>query len=206
MAYEYRRLTPEERKAVVHLRMMRRYPLHGPPHPYRHAGCYSITAANFEHQPIMATIERRTEFEIRLLTELAEAQIVVFAWIVLANHYHLLVRAETLHQISMALKQLHGLTSYQWNVADGLTGKRRVWYQFRDRVIRDDTHFYRVMNYIHYNAVQHSYVDSPYDWPWSSIDKYLESYGREWLRTTWQTYPPLDFEHECDKDVPPLKP
>lgn len=205
MAYEYRRLTAEEREEVVRQRIARRYPRHGPPHPYRHAGSYSITATNFEHRPIMATIERRTEFEIRLLSALADAQIVVFAWVILANHYHMLVSAETLHQVSMVLKRLHGSTSYEWNLADGLTGKRKVWYQFRDRVIRDDAHFYRAMNYIHYNAVKHGYVDSPYDWPWSSVNKYLEAYGREWLRSTWQTYPPLDSEDEWDQDIPPLQ-
>lgn len=77
---------------------------------------------------------------------------------------------------------------------DGVTGQRRVWYKFTDRVIRNDAHFYRALNYLHYNPVKHGYTHDPYDWSWSSLSNYLDDRGREWLRTTWQTYrPPDDF-------------
>jgi len=196
MAYEYRRLTPQERETIIRQRIERRYPVHGPPHPYRHPGYYLITAATFEHKPIIADIERRTEFEIRLLSGLDNVQVDVFAWVVLPNHYHVLAGIDALEQLSTALKQLHGATSREWNIVDELTGKRRVWYQFNDRVIRNDPHFYSALNYIHYNPVKHGYVDSPYDWPWSSVHKYLEAHGREWLRAIWQAHPPLDFGDE----------
>jgi len=57
MAYEYRRMTDDERTAVVESRRQRGYPLHAPPHPYREAGWYFLTATNFEHQPVMRTPE-----------------------------------------------------------------------------------------------------------------------------------------------------
>lgn len=190
MAYEYRRLTAEDREAIRQYRLARGYPLHGPPHPYRHAGFYLINAANFEHAPVMADMMRRTMFETQLLTELANQQLGVFAWVILANHYHLLVSIEAFEQVSNSLKQLHGATAREWNLEDGLTGKRRVWYRFTDRRIRDEHHFYRVLNYIHYNPVRHNYVMSPYDWVWSSLDRYVETYGKDWLRKIWVSYHP----------------
>jgi putative transposase len=67
MPYEYRQMSPEERVAIVEHRRKHGYPLHAPPHPYREAGWYFLTATNFEHKPAMQAPERRDEFEARLL-------------------------------------------------------------------------------------------------------------------------------------------
>ena len=55
MPYEYRKLTTEEREKVLSQRRELGYPLHASPHPVRDAGRYLISAANFEHVPIMAS-------------------------------------------------------------------------------------------------------------------------------------------------------
>jgi putative transposase len=195
MAYVYRQLTPSEREEVLRQRKERGYPLHSPPHPFREAGRYFITAAHFEHAPIMATPERRTEFESRLLQAMQEIEAELYGWVILSTHYHFSAGVATLDQISATLKRLHGATSREWNLADGETGKRRVWYKFRDRLIRNDAHFYQVLNYIHINPVKHGYVTDVYDWPWSSLHNYADSheYGRAWLREKWKSYPPGDF-------------
>jgi len=195
MPYEYRKMTTEERELVLRQRRERGYPLHDPPHPFREAGRYLLTAANFEHAHIMAAPERRTDFEARLLEAMERIQAQTYGWVVLPSHYHILACVHSLDDVSAALKQLHGSTSREWNLADGQTGKRRVWYKFTDRLIRNDAHFYRALNYIHYNPVKHKYTDDPYEWPWSSLFTYLEAegYGREWLREKWRSHPPCDF-------------
>ncbi|MGD2145549.1 MAG: transposase [Anaerolineae bacterium] len=189
MGYDYRRMTQEERVAVVDERRARGYPLHAPPHPYRGPGWYCIHAANFEHANVMSSPERLTGFEDRLLEGLRDAGAEVGAWVVLTNHYHVLVSVASLDQVSGALRWLHGRTSRAWNLEDELTGRRKVWYSFRDRAIRDERHTYHALNYLHFNAVKHGYVDSVYDWPWSSVHLYYDTYGREWLREHWVRYP-----------------
>ncbi len=191
-AYEYRRLSLEERESVVQQRRERGYPHHAPPHPFRHAGHYFITAANYEHNNVMASADRRTEFEEQLLTHLAEIGAELGAWVILPNHYHVEVGVESLDTVSQVLQHLHGVTARAWNLSDGVTGRRRVWYRFQDRVIRDEAHYHRAINYIHYNPVKHGYVDSPYDWPWSSLETYEATYGRDWLRAQWKRYAPRD--------------
>jgi putative transposase len=189
MPYFYRQMSPEKREEVVQERLARGYPLHSPPHPFRGPGRYLITAANFEHQYFMDAPARRTDFEAHLLEKLHEQAALVFAWVVLANHYHVLLQVPHLDKVSNALKWLHGTTANEWNQADGQAG-RQVWYRFNDRKIRNDQHFYRALNYVHYNPVKHGYVTSVYDWPWSSVHNYLDDRGREWLRTAWQKYRP----------------
>jgi putative transposase len=172
MAYEYRKLTPEERQKLVDLRRQRGYPLHAPPHPFREAGTYMITAANYEHVPVMASPQRRTEFQEIMLNGLREIQAEIIGWAVLPNHYHVLASVESLDLVSSALKHVHGYTSRRWNLQDGLTGKRTVWYHFWDRLIRDESHLCHALNYIHFNPVKHGYVEDAYDWPWSSLSMY----------------------------------
>ncbi|MCC6298301.1 MAG: transposase [Anaerolineales bacterium] len=202
MPYEYRKLSPKEREEIVKQRRARGYPLHAPPHPFREEGAYLISAANFEHKPIIKSPKRLTEFESRLLTALREIAAEVIAWVILPNHYHFLAYILSLNHVSAALQRLHGITSRGWNIEDGLTGKRRVWYKFADTYIRNDGHLHTAFNYVHYNPVKHGYVSDPYDWQWSSLSLYYEDKGRQWLREHWKSYtPPKDFGNGWDDDV-----
>jgi putative transposase len=202
MPYQHRKLSLKEREEIINYRRAHRYPLHAPPHPFREAGAYLISAANFEHQAIMQSSQRRMEFEAQLLNSLKEIADDLIAWVVLPNHYHMLIRVQSLDHISVALKQLHGITSRAWNIEDNLTGKRRVWYKFADKYIRNDSHLHVAFNYLHYNPVKHGYVSDPYDWPWSSLQMYYEDKGKDWLADQWQAFePPDDFGKGWDDDA-----
>ena len=202
MPYEYRKLSQSDREEIVRYRSERGYPLHAPPHPFRGAGTYLISAANFEHRGIMNLPQRRTEFETRLLNSFKEITEDLVAWVVLPNHYHILAYLQSLDDISVALKYLHGITSREWNIEDNLTGKRRVWYKFADTCIRNDRHLRVAFNYIHYNPVKHGYVSDPRDWPWSSLQMYYDDRGENWLLEQWKAYqPPSDFGKGWDDDI-----
>ncbi len=190
MPYEYRKLSLQERKKFLKERKERGYPLHSPPHPFRHEGTYFITAANYEHQHILQDTERRANFEMMLLQSFLEIGSEIIAWVILTNHYHLLLSVEKFQIISDILRYLHGSTSYQWNKEDGLTGRRKVWDRFSDRLIRNDTHLQRALNYIHYNPVKHNLVDDVYAWRWSSLFLYEDEKGTSWLRENWKKYKP----------------
>jgi putative transposase len=194
MPYEYRKMTPEQRAEVIEYRRSRGYPLHSPPHPYHESGAYCITAANYEHVHIIEPDVRRTTFEAQLLTALDAIGDVV-AWAVLPNHYHVLIALEDFPLLSTALQQLHGTTSRVWNLEDSLTGKRRVWYKFYVIRIRNEAHHCRALNYIHFNPVKHGYVETPYDWSWSSVMRYVEAFDREWLREQWRKRPSPEIDY-----------
>ncbi len=94
MPYEYRKLSLPEREELVRYRGERGYPLHAPPHPFREAGYYLITAAIFEHAPVMNSPERRTEFEKLLMDAMKEIQAEMICWVVLPTHYHTLLNGD----------------------------------------------------------------------------------------------------------------
>ncbi len=137
----------------------------------------------------MRAPDRRDEFEARLLGEFLSIDAEIGGWVVLPNHYHIVVGVDSLDTVSSILKQLHGTTSREWNLADGMTGQRRVWYKFTDRWIRDERHYYQALNYLHYNPIKHGYVNDPYKWMWSSVHLYFGTKGRDWLRAAWKAYP-----------------
>ena len=190
--YEYRKLSQQERDEVLRYRIEKGYPLHAPPHPRKEDGCFMITAANFEHKHILVAPSRRSEFEALLLNSFNQTQIMIKAWSIMPNHYHLLVSTNSFNQLPAMFRQLHGRTSFQWNRDDNTLG-RKVWFKYSDRKIRTEDHFFAALNYIHHNPVKHGYVSAPEEWPWSSFHLYLQDYGNDWVENQWEAFPVLDY-------------
>ncbi len=199
MPYEYRKLTQEEKHEIVALRKQFGYPLHSPPHPFRESGSYLITAANYGHAPVMSSPERRTEFEGLLLSSFLNISTELVGWVVLPNHYHILVNIESLNLVSDTIKHIHGITSREWNDQDGLSGKRKVWYHYMDRMIRNELHLNQSLAYIHLNPLKHKLVENLYDWPWSSLFMYTGEEGGKWLEEHLNKFAPgKDFGDKWD--------
>ncbi len=152
----------------MRIRRARGYPLHAPPHPFKGEGYFLITAANYEHAPIMHTPQRRTEFELALIQTFESLGAGIEGWVVLPNHYHVLIYIDAFGTIAKGLQRLHGQSSFEWNLHDSTPG-RKVWYEYSDRKIRNEAHYYATLNYIHYNVVKHGYIAFPEQWPSSSV-------------------------------------
>ncbi len=190
--YEYRKMTPEQRAAVLAERKARGYPLHEPPHFEEGVNTYMLTGVCFEHRKILTSASRLEEFSQALICGIKKAiSAKVYAWVVLPNHYHVLAEVD-LTVFRAWIGRLHNGKSTQWNREDDRPG-RTVWYRFSDRKIRSDNHFYASINYIHFNPVRHDCVEKAGDWPWSSLHEYLEHAGKETLAEWWRKYPIYDY-------------
>jgi putative transposase len=198
--YEYRKLTPEQRREIVRERLARGYPPHSPPHPVRDQLHYLLSAACYGHACHMDSPSRRKELLDELFDVLVSQGVELRAWVVLPNHYHLLASVPDFDVLGDCLRVVHARMALHWNRSDGLSG-RKVWYRFTDRAIRSLRHYHTTLNYIHYNPVKHGWSLSPYDWPESSVHWYLEHMGREWLRDLWATYPVRNYGRGWDDSV-----
>ncbi len=145
----------------------------------------------------MRTPSRRREILDLLFEQSILRDIELQAWVVLANHYHLLAYVPDFEVLGQLFRSVHGPTSRLWNQADESPG-RKVWYRYTDRAIRSERHYYTTLNYIHYNPVKHGYADSPYEWETSSVGWYLEHHGRDWLRDLWISYPLRAYGKQWD--------
>lgn len=196
--YNWRKLSDVQRKEALALRRGRKFPWHSPPHlDLEGARQYLISASCFNHASIIgATSERMTQCEADVLDVCSKLSTAVYAWCILPNHYHVVIRTEQIKQLLKEIGLFHGRSSFQWNGEDNQRG-RKVWYNSFERPIKSERHFWATLNYVH-NNVHHGYVESWQDWPWSSATRFIEELGRDRVKEIWKEYPVLDYGKKWD--------
>jgi putative transposase len=169
---------------------------HRPPHIYLDDQWYFLTASVLDHHPILRQYRHKLFLRDCLKNLVEEYDFRLKAWVILDNHYHLLLKTCRGLDLSRFFARLHASTSKQFNVWDGASG-RQVWYSYWDSCIRGEGDFWTHFNYVHYNPVKHGYVQDPAGWEFSSYSYYLRTKGGEWLNDCWRRYPVLEsVEHD----------
>ena len=135
--------------------------------------------------------------EGNLLEACEKAGAKIFAWCILPNHYHLLVRTDNIKELRKRIGMFHGRSSRFWNQEDNKRG-RQIWFNFFDRNMKSARHFWASLNYIHHNPVKHGYVKKWKDWPFSSARKFLAEFGKEKAEYIWHKYPVLEYGKDWD--------
>lgn len=197
--YYWRELSSEQRELVLQERKGRHLPWHSPPHiDFTGPVTCIFTAACYEHKPIIGKTSQRLEHLERGLIDVCRATAAeMFGWCILPNHYHLLARCPDIKTFRRELGKVHGRTSREWNINDDCVG-RKVWFNFFDRNMKSERHFWASLNYIHHNAVHHGYVDRWQDWPHSSASKFLDAVGHQKAEEIWKEFPVLDYGKDWD--------
>lgn len=105
-----------------------------------------------------------------------------FAWCLLKNHFHLLVRIKTFEEIIQSqeeheLKKVIAPHQSFGNLFNAYTKSINKRYKrhgslferpFKRKLIDDDKYLQAVIKYIHYNPVNHGFCDHPIEYAWSS--------------------------------------
>jgi putative transposase len=192
-------MTDEERQEALRIRRGRKLPWHSPPHlNYEGEHQYLVSSACYEHAPIIGrNPERLTRCEDELLSVCRNFCRSLYAWCILPNHYHAVVKTDQVKELRQALGKLHGRSSFTWNSEDDTRG-RKVWHNCFERPIKSERHFWATLNYVHHNPVHHGYVDRWQDWPWSSATEFIEVVGRARALELWLRYPILDYGKKWD--------
>jgi putative transposase len=197
--YDWRKLTPQQREDALTERKRRHSPWHSPPHwDYEGELTFLVSATCFEHVPVIGKDpSRMVECEQTLLSVCQDCEANVYAWCLLPNHYHLLLRTDRIKELRKQLGLFHGRSSFNWNSEDNKRG-RQVWHNCFDRPMKSERHFWVTLNYVHHNAVHHGYVERWQDWPYSSAAKFLDTVGRDKAMEIWNAYPILDYGKKWD--------
>lgn len=197
--YNWRKLSEKQRADVMEYRRIQRFPMHSPPHfDTDESRQFIVTAANYEHKHIVGkTPERMFDCTQALLAICCELEVIVYAWCLLPNHYHILLTTNRIKELRQAIGRFNGKSSFIWNGEDGARG-RKVWHNCFERKMRSERHYFASLNYVLNNAVHHGYVKKWQDWPWSNANEYLENVGRGTARRIWTEYPILDYGSKWD--------
>lgn len=167
-------------------------PDHHPPHLYLDNTWYIITSATLNHTPYLAAEQVKTLVRDKLKELVPKFNFKLKAWVILNDHYHILLKTSRGKDLTPFLGQLHGGASRQINLRDHTKG-RQVWHNYWDTCIRTEFDLWTRFNYVHNNPIKHGYVQQWEDWPFSSYHYYLRTKGVEWLQDCWQRYPVIDY-------------
>jgi len=99
----------------------------------------------------------------------------VIAWVVLDNHYHVIVTSPEQNATSLSkyVGSFHKFTARQWNGKDQTVG-RKVWWNYWDTCVRSEQDFINRLKYVFWNPVKHGYVDNPDMYPHSNYSQFMK--------------------------------
>jgi putative transposase len=160
--YLWRQMNDREREYAQNVRRSRSFPKHSPPHfDFGGERQYLITtAACYEHLHIIgSSFERMTDCEEEVLAVCEKFSSEIYAWCVLPNHYHVLLKTSDIKMLRKELGLFHGRSSFKWNGKDNMRG-RQVWHNCFERAMKSERHFYASLNYVLHNPVHHGYVEA----------------------------------------------
>ncbi len=91
--------------------------------------------------------------------------LVVFAWCLMSNHFHIALRAGPI-PISRSMRSLQQMTASRFNARHGVLG--RLWQgRYKAKLVEDQRYLNGLLGYIHLNPVAAGLVDDPAEYRWS---------------------------------------
>lgn len=118
------------------------------------------------------------------------------AWVILENHYHLLIKVNSGINLSYFIRKFHSDIALLINSLERKKGQRII-YQYWDKCIETDKEYWTRFNYIHHNPVKHGLVQYMNDYLYSSYRYYLSEKGNQWLSSCFEVYPIIGFTRDA---------
>jgi putative transposase len=149
--------------------------LNSPPHWFVSNAIYIVTGATLHKKPLLDSNAKLTNFCETLLERASILGWPTQAWFVMSNHYHFIARSpENVLSLKALIQGVHSISAKFINRIDGTSGQR-VWYNYWDTCIKNETSYYARMRYVMMNPVKHGLVQNPEDYPFSSYKYFLEN-------------------------------
>jgi len=145
---------------------------------------YHIIVRGNAKQDIFLDDKDRRKFLSWLANAVKTHNLVVYAYCLMSNHFHLLVETPD-SNISEAMHDLNGNYSQWFNFRHGRVG-HLVQDRFKAFVIEKESYLLAVARYIVLNAVRAGLVDHPHKWKWCSYNATAGlTKTPSWLNVDW---------------------
>ncbi len=155
------------------------YP-HRPPHLFMPGAIYMVTASTLHRAHFLRSDHHKAALCQTLFERAGELGWILEAWAVLANHYHFVARSPGDPTSLVALiRGIHSISAISFNRMDGTPG-RRVWHNYWDSCITNETSYLARLHYVHLNPVKHGVVERAEDYPFCSYAWFLGTAEAEW--------------------------
>ena len=134
---------------------------HNPPHLFIPNAKYFITVSTYNKKPFLKSSVAKEKLYDSLQIEFYKHKRIIEDWVILDNHYHLMVNAPsspcTLPEI---FKEAHRFTAL-WIKKNLNIDSIKIFHNYWDTCITYEKSYFGRLNYLWYNPVKHGYVDSP---------------------------------------------
>lgn len=165
--------------------------LHNPPHIFLDNAVYFVTASIYKKRPLLSDPNLKWQLLDIMKTTFDRLDWEFQHWVILDNHYHLLVKSKLGNDLSKIMRNIHSVSGYK--IKQITQAENPIWWNFWDYCPRDEADYFKHLNYLFNNPVKHGYVANLHDYAFSSFHQYFEQQGRESLVRQFRTY--ADFRN-----------
>lgn len=131
-----------------------------------------ITQRGINKGAVFLDDEDRHNFRHLLRDALQSGNIALHAFVLMDNHVHLLLTAQTTCQLSQAMRWLGQCYAQAFNLRHRRCGS--LWQgRFKSCLVQSERYLLNVMRYIELNPVRAAMVQRPEDHRWSSVNTHL---------------------------------
>ena len=138
---------------------------------------YHVVSRGVGHSIIFEDDADRNRFLEGLASIVADEGAEIYAWCLMENHYHILVKLE-IEKLSAGMKRLGSAYALYFNTRHERDG-HLFQGRFKSEPVDSDEYFLTVLRYIHQNPVKAG-LSSTCDYPWSSYRAYAGLKGAVW--------------------------
>ena len=145
---------------------------------------YHVTARGNERKNIVVEDDDRRRFIKVLLDVVDQFGVVLYAWVLMDNHYHLLLETPKAN-LSLAIRHLNGVYTQGFNRYHKRAG-HLFQGRFKSILVEKEAYLLELCRYVVLNPVRAGLVGHPREWMWGS---YRATSGEEacpeWLEADW---------------------
>ena len=168
-----------------------------PSHLQQDNSFYFITARTVDGQLFLQPDKYKQILLDKIHEKVDKFSYSLIAYVILHNHYHLILQIDDASNLPKFMGELNGASAREINKADHVID-RKIWWNYYDHIIRDETDFFKHLNYIHQNPIKHG-LTKDFSYGFSSYDEWVKKKGREYLDHAYESYPIIDFKSFNDE-------
>ncbi len=147
-------------------------------------GVYHVTARGNERKALVRDDRDRARFVDTLAQMVQQYRVACHAWVLMTNHYHLLLETPT-PNLSLAIRHLNGVYTQAFNRRHGRVG-HLFQGRFKAIVVEKEAHLLELCRYVVLNPVRAGLVAHPRRYAWSSYRATPgEAAAPSWLTVDW---------------------
>lgn len=154
-------------------------------------GIYHVTNRGLERKAIFGQSRERTRMENLIRENREKYQVEIYAYCIMPNHFHLLLKAE-LNALASFMAVISAKYAFYYNYKhnrNGMVFQNR----FRSQCVEDDNYFWNCVRYIHMNPIKANLCRTAVEYRHSSMKEYctfvrkekriIAENSKEWIKS-----------------------